>query len=70
LCKTSPVVWEQEPSRREADARAGGQAESKEEAMSVLEDIAGALMKGKANDVKALVEKALAEGVAPGKILN
>jgi 5-methyltetrahydrofolate--homocysteine methyltransferase len=28
------------------------------------------LIKGKANDVKALVEKALAEGVAPGKILN
>jgi 5-methyltetrahydrofolate--homocysteine methyltransferase len=38
--------------------------------MSVLEDIAAMLMKGKANDVKALVDKALAEGVAPAKILN
>jgi 5-methyltetrahydrofolate--homocysteine methyltransferase len=38
--------------------------------MSVLEDIAENLMKGKANDVKALVEKALSEGEEPGKILN
>jgi 5-methyltetrahydrofolate--homocysteine methyltransferase len=28
------------------------------------------LMKGKANDVKALVEKALQQGLEPGKILN
>jgi 5-methyltetrahydrofolate--homocysteine methyltransferase len=38
--------------------------------MSILEQIAENLIKGKANDVKALVEKALAEGEAPGKILN
>jgi 5-methyltetrahydrofolate--homocysteine methyltransferase len=38
--------------------------------MSVLQQIAENLMKGKANDVKALVEKALAEGEAPAKILN
>lgn len=38
--------------------------------MSVLEQIAENLMKGKANDVKALVEQALSEGVEPGAILN
>lgn len=38
--------------------------------MSVLETMAAALMKGKANDVKALVDQALKEGVAPGKILT
>jgi 5-methyltetrahydrofolate--homocysteine methyltransferase len=38
--------------------------------MSTLQSIAENLMKGKANDVKALVEKALAEGTAPGKVLN
>lgn len=38
--------------------------------MSVLEQMAENLMKGKANDVKALVEQALGEGVEPGKILN
>jgi 5-methyltetrahydrofolate--homocysteine methyltransferase len=38
--------------------------------MSVLQQIAENLMKGKANDVKALVEQALNAGEAPGKILN
>jgi len=38
--------------------------------MSVLEQMAENLMKGKANDVKALVEQALSEGAAPGEILN
>jgi len=38
--------------------------------MTVLEQIAENLIKGKANDVKALVEKALAEGESPAKILN
>jgi 5-methyltetrahydrofolate--homocysteine methyltransferase len=38
--------------------------------MSTLQVMAESLMKGKANDVKALVEKALAEGVVPGRILN
>jgi 5-methyltetrahydrofolate--homocysteine methyltransferase len=38
--------------------------------MSVLNQIAESLMKGKANDVKALVEQALNAGEAPGKILN
>ena len=38
--------------------------------MSTLQQITENLMKGKANDVKALVEKALAEGEAPAKILN
>ena len=38
--------------------------------MSVLQDIAENLMKGKANDVKALVEQALGEGTAPGTVLN
>jgi len=38
--------------------------------MSKLEDIAANLMKGKANDVKALVEQALKEGEKPAKILN
>jgi hypothetical protein len=33
--------------------------------MSIVNQIAENLMKGKANDVKALVEKALADGVAP-----
>ena len=38
--------------------------------MSVLQEIAENLMKGKANDVKALVEQALDDGEEPGKILN
>ena len=38
--------------------------------MSVVAEIAENLMKGKANDVKDLVEKALADGEEPGKILN
>jgi 5-methyltetrahydrofolate--homocysteine methyltransferase len=40
------------------------------DAMSTVNQIAENLMKGKANDVKALVEKALAEGVGPATILN
>ena len=38
--------------------------------MSVLQEISENLQKGKANDVKALVEKALADGEEPGKILT
>jgi 5-methyltetrahydrofolate--homocysteine methyltransferase len=38
--------------------------------MSILQEIAENLMKGKANDVKALVEKALGDGAAPGDVLN
>lgn len=38
--------------------------------MSVLNDIAENLMKGKANDVKQLVEQALTEGTEPGSILT
>ena len=38
--------------------------------MSVLQDIAENLMKGKANDVKALVDQALSEGTAPSEVLN
>ncbi|MCK5528206.1 MAG: corrinoid protein [Kiritimatiellae bacterium] len=38
--------------------------------MSVLQDMAEALMKGKAKDVGELVEKALSEGLAPNDILN
>jgi 5-methyltetrahydrofolate--homocysteine methyltransferase len=38
--------------------------------MSVLEQMAEHLMKGKANEVKAAVEQALAEGIEPGKVLN
>ena len=38
--------------------------------MSALEQISENLIKGKANDVKALVEKALGEGAAPADILN
>lgn len=38
--------------------------------MSTLEQIAENLIKGKANEVKALVEQALSEGEEPGKILN
>jgi 5-methyltetrahydrofolate--homocysteine methyltransferase len=38
--------------------------------MSVLAEISEQLQKGKANEVKDLVEKALADGEAPGKILN
>jgi 5-methyltetrahydrofolate--homocysteine methyltransferase len=38
--------------------------------MSILQEIADNLMKGKANDVKALVEKALTAGEKPGDILN
>lgn len=38
--------------------------------MSALEQIAENLIKGKANDVKTLVEQALNEGAEPGKVLN
>jgi 5-methyltetrahydrofolate--homocysteine methyltransferase len=38
--------------------------------MSVLEQISENLMKGKANDVKELVEQALSEGAAPAAVLN
>ena len=38
--------------------------------MQTLESLCQALMKGRAAEVKALVEKALAEGVPPGTILN
>ena len=38
--------------------------------MSVVEQISENLMKGKANDVKTLVEQALNDGEEPGKILN
>lgn len=38
--------------------------------MSILNQIAENLMKGKANDVKALVEQALAAGEKPADILN
>ncbi len=38
--------------------------------MSVLEDMAALLMKGKAKDVQALVEQALADGIEPQKILT
>jgi len=41
-----------------------------EETMSVLAQISEMLQKGKANDVKALVQKALDEGMGPGKILT
>ena len=38
--------------------------------MSVYEELAGALYKGKAADVKQLVEQCLSEGKTPGDILN
>jgi len=38
--------------------------------MQITEQICQSLMKGRAPEVKQLVEKALAEGVAPAKILN
>jgi 5-methyltetrahydrofolate--homocysteine methyltransferase len=38
--------------------------------MVAMNEIAEALMKGKANDVKAMVQKALEEGAAPAAILN
>jgi 5-methyltetrahydrofolate--homocysteine methyltransferase len=38
--------------------------------MSILEQMAADLMKGKANDVKAAVEQALSDGMEPGTILN
>ncbi|MDR3240130.1 MAG: B12-binding domain-containing protein, partial [Clostridiales bacterium] len=38
--------------------------------MGTLSEISEALQKGKAKDVKALVEKALGEGIEPSKILN
>jgi 5-methyltetrahydrofolate--homocysteine methyltransferase len=38
--------------------------------VSILSEMSENLMKGKANDVKALVEKALQQGLEPGKILN
>jgi 5-methyltetrahydrofolate--homocysteine methyltransferase len=37
---------------------------------AILKDISENLIKGKANDVKALVEKALADGVNPAAILD
>ncbi|MCK5867544.1 MAG: corrinoid protein [Mycoplasmataceae bacterium] len=38
--------------------------------MSVLQEMAEALMKGKAKDVGELVEQALSDGLAPSEILN
>ena len=38
--------------------------------MSLLEQMAADLMKGKANDVKTAVQQALDEGMEPGTILN
>jgi len=38
--------------------------------MSILEQMAADLMKGKANDVKAAVQQALDDGLEPGKILT
>ncbi|MCK5849478.1 MAG: corrinoid protein [Kiritimatiellae bacterium] len=38
--------------------------------MGILNDMAENLMKGKANDVKTLVEQALNENIAPSEILN
>ena len=38
--------------------------------MQTLESLCQALMKGRASEVKALVEQALAEGLAPATILN
>ena len=38
--------------------------------MAILEDISENLIKGKANEVKELVQKALDEGVEVGKVLN
>jgi 5-methyltetrahydrofolate--homocysteine methyltransferase len=38
--------------------------------MSTLQEISALLQKGKANDVKTLVQKAIDEGTAPAKILN
>ncbi len=38
--------------------------------MSVLEQMMEMLMKGKANDVKELVQKALDDGIAPASVLN
>ncbi|OVE74228.1 methyltransferase [bacterium B17] len=38
--------------------------------MSVLEEMADMLMKGKANEVKDLVSKAIDEGIEPGTVLN
>ncbi len=38
--------------------------------MSVIEQISENLIKGKANEVKELVQKALDEGTSPGEILN
>ena len=38
--------------------------------MSILEQMAADLMKGKANDVKAAVEQALNDGLEPGTILT
>lgn len=38
--------------------------------MSILQEMAEALMKGKAKDVGELVEQALSDGLAPNEILN
>jgi len=38
--------------------------------MSILEEMAANLMKGKANDVRAAVQKALADGIEPNTILT
>jgi 5-methyltetrahydrofolate--homocysteine methyltransferase len=43
---------------------------TKEETMSVVADISESLMKGKADEVRSLVEKALADGEKPVDILN
>ena len=40
------------------------------EGMSVLESISESLIKGKADEVKTLVEQALGEGVSPADVLN
>jgi 5-methyltetrahydrofolate--homocysteine methyltransferase len=58
--------------KKEGSNRQSGQSHQSKgrQDMSVIEQIAENLMKGKANDVKALVEKALGEGAAPAKILN
>jgi len=42
----------------------------RDKAMSILEEMAANLMKGKANDVKAAVQKALDDGMEPNTILT
>jgi len=48
----------------------GKPGSAKEGTMSALEDISALLQKGKANEVKALVEKAIAEGLDARSILE